>query len=283
MDGHEQFWQAEARLAHAHDHLQRLHGEQADRRRTQPPEPQDDRGRQDRHGEGDGEVGGPAVHVLENLGVEPVLGARCLSSELSPACGPDPVVRTPTTTVIATTTTVKNVRPVSQRGDSARRRPLAEPDAVDKHRGDGDQADRDDEVHSDDVGVQPGEHRDPADDPPGRGCRAQAKRDSQKRSRRSPPHPDHRQERGDRHEHEHEGEHAVGELDDAVNPELRCGHEGVGRAPRPGRTAETGGGESHGASGAHQHHLENKREPPQHPHAAIDRSRQPAARGAGDQ
>ena len=57
------------------------------------PEHEQDGGRE-RH------VGRPGVHVLQQFGVESVAGGPP-----SPACGPDPVVRIPTSTVTATTAT----------------------------------------------------------------------------------------------------------------------------------------------------------------------------------
>ena len=238
--------QAGVRLDESDRDLQQLDREQVQReavhrRRAVAERPDDEHERQR-----EGDVGRDRVHVLQDLRVQ----AAARASSASPACGPAPVVTMPTRIVTRTTTLViqrDDGEPSRNRADARTGRPrrrapgttsCSATSTIDV-----------DEVH--------------ADHPPGRpvstvmppriawnGTPRPAMRASQNRSRARAVQLDDLEEGDDRQDRQHAAEHAVAELDDAVDAHLGRVDEGVGRALRPGRAAEAAGGEAHRAAGA---------------------------------
>ena len=179
----------------------------------------------------------------------------------SPACGPDPVTRMPTTTVTSTSALVTCAVAAYQRGNG---RALAVPglayDARDEHGCERDQHDGREVVQPHDVGVEVCQHGDAADDRLERHVQA----DHERQPEQIAPftaHPHDEEEHRDRHDHEDEGQQAVAELDDAVDPHLRRRDEGLGGAARPRRAPESRSGEPDQPAGADDRHLNRQRRP----------------------
>ncbi len=218
-------------------------------------------------------VGGPAVEVLQELGVEAVAGSGHLLGVVAGvgagARGED---------AEDDGDGHEQAREVDDAevptGHDLHGTTRAAVDPVDEHRREGDQHDRDDEVQPHHVGVQPGEDGDAAED--GLCGDGQPLEQGQAEEVRPlPTHADDREERGDHDDRQDEGQQTVAELDDAVDPHLRRVHERVVRAARPGGATEAGGGQPDGTAGGDEDELEGEREPGDDPDPFVDRRRQP--------